>query len=1648
MSSATISQEVSDAVNYVLGVSTSAGDAINSIQQAKQSDTQSDQLIAQATATTDVIQMLSSSGQQALQKFSPYSVEAADLLANVSNTATVVGATIVIAPIYKTIKSDGPGSITSGQISSFTGSAIAAGALVAPELAIPLAVAATAFIAYGWLASDPNYTISNALNQLKSLVQPIYNSLSAADQASFATSLANSMQLALDGGMVVPQVDEFGQVTSYSLQVPTSVTTQMDGSTLYTFASGATYVQSTNVQGALWDTSANGGENVWTLPQENGTNPTVIVTLPDGSFSQTFIDPTTNLNVAEVYVAGTSGTYTASTAGATTFITDAGSNNQVNATAGSLVNNQGNNNTFVLDNGTITVGSADLTTTVSGNNTLINATAGDNFALSGVGYTVNLVDASGSVVTWSADSGGTVNAASGDTINATTGDSISFSGDGIILNATGGQYDFSGTGSTINASNSDISIESGGNGTLAGSGNTLVLATGSAVTLDSSDSNEIYNEATGQTLSFGNGTFTLDGVTYGAGATDTVTSDSDSGAMQIALFDGSGLETNNATFDASGALLVDRQFSDGVLYDTVNYSDGAISNVEFYDPSGVETQDQSYSDGYVSSAINYSNGVETDQVFYNASGRVTADALFNTAGQQTDYDVYDPSTGQLVQDQQIVNGYIADAIDYANGVKTGETFYNAAQQVTGQIQFNVDGSQTQTFYDPSTGALTGENFVNPDGSQIDYAINADGSQTATVLNATGQETEQVQFDTDGSQIKSFYDPSTGKETGEDLVNADGSQDDYTFNPDGSQTAMAFNAKGQETEWAQFSADGSADEKFYDPATGIETGEDVIGADGSQDDYTFSADGTQTMNAYNAYGQQTGWSQVNADGSSTAISYDPGTGVKTGETDIAADGSRTDYTYGTDGSETATVYNSAGQETEFAQTDGTTTTYDYFDGNSPYAYGQQVYDDGNLVEQNNYDPTTGNISQSMEYTGGVVTSETWYDSQGNETQSAQVNSDGSVTYDLFSGNSPYAYEQQTYNGSTLVQQNEYDPDTGHISQSMDYTNGVATSETLYDSNGNETQYQELDGSTLYVDDFTPGSPHASTEYVYDNGALVEQASYDASTGLMTQDVQYSGGMESSVTNYTNGVASNETWYDSNGNETQYEEVDGNMTFVDDFYPGLPYAQYQYTYDGGTLVEEDWFNDQTGALEQTVQYSGNSVTLSTYGGNPDDSAGQMTSQTEWVNGSETQYTFFDGDVTYVNNFSTGAQYSFQQNVYVDNVLTEQDSFDQTTGELTEVALFGSGPYPYEVEIANGGPYFSEIENVDPSSGNVYGFTMYNPQTGAETGFDNGGGYETVQQAFGNLGYGYGSGSGYNSGQIGGLSGWGVTVFEGGYGGGIFGGYGFAGPQSTVENAVNRSIGQIALSDLQQGNSAGVAAAEAALLQARQSADSVASSGSVLEGAKWDSQIVTWSLAGPDGSTAESAEEAAAQQAFATWAAASGLTFEEVTDPAQADINIGWSDLGTSTSGVVGYTTFQAQGGAMVAGSAAITLEDPSEDALVAGTDGQLTYSGTDATLEQVLLHEIGHAIGLADTSDPASIMYYELTASNRGLDSADISGIHTLYADRAAATASAAAASQVSRLIQAMAAYAPAAPAAMSAGSVLQQNQQTLLAASAH
>jgi predicted Zn-dependent protease len=292
----------------------------------------------------------------------------------------------------------------------------------------------------------------------------------------------------------------------------------------------------------------------------------------------------------------------------------------------------------------------------------------------------------------------------------------------------------------------------------------------------------------------------------------------------------------------------------------------------------------------------------------------------------------------------------------------------------------------------------------------------------------------------------------------------------------------------------------------------------------------------------------------------------------------------------------------------------------------------------------------------------------------------------------------------------------------------------------------------------------------------------------------------------------------------------------------------------------------------------------------------------------------------------------------------------------------------------------------------------------------------------------------------------------------GGGFYGYYGFTGSRAKVDAALGSNIGAIAKYDLSQGDTAGAAAAEAGQQEAAEAAGLSSSSSykkaSVYEAAKWDHNVITWSLADSPGMLSapfsgylDGSYDAEVKEAFAAWAKASGLTFEEVPDSAQSDIRIGFGDFDTANSGVIGYTSFQAQDGE-IQPDAIIRLEDPAQDALVAGRGGQETYAGTDAEFSQVLLHEIGHALGLADNSNPNSIMYYDLTSKNRTLDNTDIARTRTLYGSAQGANSSRSIAASLDQLVQAMASFAPTAAVGSNLPTANHPAAQALLLAAAH
>ncbi len=280
---------------------------------------------------------------------------------------------------------------------------------------------------------------------------------------------------------------------------------------------------------------------------------------------------------------------------------------------------------------------------------------------------------------------------------------------------------------------------------------------------------------------------------------------------------------------------------------------------------------------------------------------------------------------------------------------------------------------------------------------------------------------------------------------------------------------------------------------------------------------------------------------------------------------------------------------------------------------------------------------------------------------------------------------------------------------------------------------------------------------------------------------------------------------------------------------------------------------------------------------------------------------------------------------------------------------------------------------------------------------------------------------------------------------------------GGSSGVAAGVARAMNVIAQYDVSHGFKAAATTADAAWSRTNHAiaaaAQATGTQPSPFNGIQWaPGSVITWSFASPSDTGANPVSDAVQaqyqaiiEQALQTWSAATGVTFQQVANSSAADFQIGWGDFETNVSGTVGYTSYAGISGGQ-AQSLLVRLEDPSEDPLIAGADGALTYAGTQTTLLQTALHEIGHVLGISETSDPNSVMYPLLGPSNTTLDSTDVNDVDALYKTT---TPSSGGAYSTALMIQTMAAFgAPAAASSAFSSVAASQSLSAQLAPPLH
>jgi hypothetical protein len=156
------------------------------------------------------------------------------------------------------------------------------------------------------------------------------------------------------------------------------------------------------------------------------------------------------------------------------------------------------------------------------------------------------------------------------------------------------------------------------------------------------------------------------------------------------------------------------------------------------------------------------------------------------------------------------------------------------------------------------------------------------------------------------------------------------------------------------------------------------------------------------------------------------------------------------------------------------------------------------------------------------------------------------------------------------------------------------------------------------------------------------------------------------------------------------------------------------------------------------------------------------------------------------------------------------------------------------------------------------------------------------------------------------------------------------------------------------------------------------------------RWDKLEITFVFVNGTDKLDGDVERDLIRRAFALWAEHTPLTFTEVSDRSTVDIVVGWA------SGDHGDGDPFDGPGDVLAHASFPNPYDNSQVFLHFDDDERWVDSTTqDVDLLTVAAHEIGHALGLAHSSDPNALMFASYSGPHRSLGEDDVAGIQALY-----------------------------------------------------
>ncbi|MFG1298777.1 hypothetical protein V5F49_03165 [Xanthobacter sp. V3C-3] len=786
------------------------------------------------------------------------------------------------------------------------------------------------------------------------------------------------------------------------------------------------------------------------------------------------------------------------------------------------------------------------------------------------------------------------------------------------------------------------------------------------------------------------------------GTQDTVTYNAAGQKMSEVVISPSGTVTTD-TFDTASGLRVQQIIDSATTYTTSTWTNGTLTKVIALNKASGTTDHylynvtgQSYTTQHqvieasgkitlverfhADGTRDYTKTVSADgtqtTTTYNAAGQKMSDVTISPSGAVTT-DLFDTSTGLLTQEtMESSTDYVTKT--WTNGVLTKVVDLNKTTGTTHYYTYGIVG-QTYTSQHQvvdASGKTTLIERFHADGT-LDYTktIAADGTQDTTTYNAAGQKIGEVIISPSGTVTTDTYDAASGKLTLEIVE----SSSEYTTRNWTNGVLTKVNTVNKTTGYTDTTTYNIAGQTYTTQHQVVDaTGKVVLierfHADGTRDyTKTIGTDGTQTITLYNAAGQKMSAVTTTSGGTVTTDTYDTASGLLAQETIESS----TDYV-------TKTWTNGVlTKMVDLNKTTGTTHYYTYAITGQTYTSQHQVVDASGkttLIERFHAD---GTFDYTKAVAGDGTQETTTYNAAGQKMTKVIVSPNGAVTtdtYDPASGkitlevvDSPTDYTTRNWTDGVLTKLNIVNKTTG-VTDTTTYGitgQSYTTLHQVVDATGKTTLIERFhaDGTFDYTKTVAADSTQDTTTYNA-AGQKMTEVIISPSGAVTTDTYDTATGLlaQETIENTTDYVT--KTW--TNGVLTKM--VDLNKTTGTTHYytyaiTGQTYTSQHQVVDasGKTTLIERFHADGTLDYTKTIAADGTQDTT-TY-----NAAGQKVSEVIVApNGTVTTDTFdpASGKVT-LEVVDSPTDYTTRN--WTDGVLTKLNIVNKTTG-VTDTTTYG--------------------------------------------------------------------------------------------------------------------------------------------------------------------------------------------------------------------------------------------------------------------------------------------------------------------------------------------------------------------------------------